>query len=332
MLWGQQGQGALVVIDRLGVGKLRGGQLAGAGEAGNGLGMLAGLFPVIGQQAHQLIGAVGEEPLHGLSHLAVKLAPLFFQQTVIGGLLGQLVFEYIFQFRQARALADHLLLHQSEQTRVQGLLCTGNFGQHAVEERAANDGGQLQHALGFELQAVNARHQHPLQRIGQLNFVHLARSLPQGGAFVVDNCSAVHERANDLFHVKGIAFSILLDLFAQVGRQMFYVQQITDQALTIRGRKRLQPEVGMVCGIALRGKLANMPAAMLKLRAHHGDQQQRRLDHQRHQALPQRQRSGVGPVHVFADDDQRRSASRLPDKCFYSLKSGRFERFAVQAL
>jgi len=83
---------------------------------------LSGLFPMVSQQAQPFIVSLREHLLQCQGHLLMEFATLFFQQAVIGSLLGQRMFEDVFQLRGARLLTDHLFIYKRIQVRIQSLL------------------------------------------------------------------------------------------------------------------------------------------------------------------------------------------------------------------
>ncbi len=326
----QKRQRPLVVVNGLLVGVGQPGLVASAQQVLGRLLRLLRPLPVIGQQAHLLLDSLREQPLQRLGHLPVVDAPFLLQQAVVGRLLGQVVLEDVLQLRQPRPLADHLLPLQGQQLPVQVALLPGNGRQHAIEKDPPDDGRHLQHPFGLLLQAVNARYEHPVQRIRNRDVSHVSRRLPATGGLVLHDGAIVNQRTDDLFHVEGVALGTPEYALFELRRQIFYPQQVAHKHFALGAGEGVQPQVDVAMRVVSRGGCPQPPGAMVPLRAEDANEQQWNAVGQGQQSLQQLDRGGVGPVQVLADENQRTVAGGTLNQGLHGAEGAGLELLTLQ--
>ncbi len=328
----QEAQRTLVEIDRLLMGVGDASLVARTQQVLGRLVRIFGPFPVVGQQAHLLLDLLGEQALQRLRHLPVKDPPLLLQQAVVGRLPRQLVLEDVLQLRDPRPLPDHLLVLERQQVFVQPALLVRNGCQHAVQEDAPDHRGHLQHPLRLLLQAVDARHQHPVQGVGDGNLGHLVGRRPAPGGLLLDDGTPIDQRTDDLLHVEGVALGAAQDALPERGGQFFDLQQIGHQCPTLGRREWIEHEVGVAFPVRVDCQFSEAPAAMLLQRAEDAHEQQGRSLGEGQQLPEEFDRSRVGPVQVFTDQDKRAFAGGALRQRLHRLEGIGFELRAVHVL
>ena len=137
-------QGLQIVVKRFARGRGFEGLLPGLDQGGLGLFQVFGPTVMVGQHTVKGVQLFGKHLFDRVRHFKVQRLAFLGQNGGIGRLLGQGMFEIVFQLLKALPLQYQLSFFQIGQTVVHILGRTRHFGQDTVEKIAADDGRHFQ--------------------------------------------------------------------------------------------------------------------------------------------------------------------------------------------
>jgi hypothetical protein len=129
-------------------------------------------------EERRVFGGLAEDVFEVASDLTVQPLALLTQDARVGRLLREGMLEDVLPFRPKRPLADELASQQIRQRSIQLGRLTGDRGQRAVLEEAADDRGLLQDGLGGARQAVDASGQDAPKRRRNLPVLCVSAEAP----------------------------------------------------------------------------------------------------------------------------------------------------------
>ena len=204
---------------------------------------LLGLGVVVGKQAVNVLEALGKEVLKRRADASVQLAAALAEDALVGRLLDEGVLEDVLELRVAGTLEHEFARLQTGERLVKSAVCLGHGREHTIEERTADDRGQAQDLLEVLVEAVDARHDHADQGVGQRDGCRpLGHAIAARGA-VAHEAAEVDETAHDLLDEEGVALRFGEDEVTESGREIVEVDQVAHEGRALLRREWLQRDI-----------------------------------------------------------------------------------------
>ena len=199
--------------------------------------VLEGLRPVLplGEVMRQLFVVLGQpigiELLDRGPDGAVQLPAPLLQQAVVGDVLDHGMLEDVGRFREKALLVDDLESLELLQEALERPAEAGDALQEPLEELPANDRSQLDGTLAVIAEAVESRHDDPLDRVGHADLGHsfdhaVAAVLPRQHPEVEEGlCHLLHEKRHAFSLVQQRRLELLGEL-VRAQHQASHVQRL----------------------------------------------------------------------------------------------------------
>ena len=258
---------------------------------------------VVGEEAVELLQAVGEKAFDGLGHTEVQSPSALKQDRLVGGLLHQGVLEDVLELRFAGLLPDELQGLERLQILVEGGFRLRQGVKDAVEEAPADDGRQTEHLFQLLVQAVDAGHDDALQGVRDADLRGPLGDLPPA-VLVGDETPEVDEGPDDLLHEQGVSLGPLIDGVSEAHGQVAQTHQVRHQGMGLLQGEGGEEELLVAIGVGLPGQVLEARRGGVRLRAPHQAEEDRGLLCQGEQVLEQTCRGVVQPVDVLEDEDE----------------------------
>ena len=243
-----------------------------------------GLPIVIGKAGRELGEAIGVEALERLARATVELAAPRREEGRLGDVLRQRVLERVRDLLAGRALGEELEPGELAEARIDRALAVPDRGQERRGELAPEDRGGLEHALVVLVEAIDARGQDAVHRVG-----HRERG----------PASLVADRPRQLLEEEGIALALVEDQLGEGIARRGRGQDRPDDREALVRRQPPQRDLGRERPIAPGRSIAGPIAA---------DQEHGRLG----QALGEEReallRRAIDPVEILDLEDERDAA------------------------
>ena len=326
------GFGLAEVLQRFGVGRHAAGLVTGLEEVLLRLVPVFGARVVVRQQAGEFFEPAFEECLDGLRHAAMDELARLGQHAAVGGFVHQSVLEDVFDLRHMLAFADELGMFEFGHARRQCVARGADDFEHAVEEAAANDRGQLQRLLHLFVEPVDARQDQALHGVGQVHLFDLFHQLPAVVARAAHQHTVGHQRADHFFDEEGVAFGLAQDLLAQRRGQLGRAHEVGHQrgALCVaQGRERDLAELRAAVRMC---QLADACGRAFGVGPRREERKQGLVLDQRQQVLGQFDRGLVGPMPVFEQHHHRLALRELFEQLAHAHEDLAPQPLAVEVL
>ena len=299
-------QGLLVVQQGLVVAGHAGRLLGGLQQEVQRLVPHLGAGVVQGEHARKLLRAAAvEQQLDAGCDLAMQAAAPCKEEAFVNRLLDQRVLEYVGKLGRRRVIGDQVGCLQPAEAFIQSVAVIDDRPQDAMEEAAANDGGNAQNAFEAVIETVDPGHDDTLDRIGNGD-VPMRRRRPLA-ALVADDGLRIDQGPDHLLQVERVAARLVEDHVARPADAVgIALQQRADQALALGCGQGLQGEFEEGVARQRRSpKFVEAPDPRL-LRASKGDDEQGAVRSDWKKVLDERRRRAVKPMHVVDDQNDRR--------------------------
>ena len=192
----------------------------------------------------------------------MQLAAALLQDALVGRLLNEGVLEDVLELGVAGALEHQLARLKAVEALVEFALRLRDRGQETVEEAAPDHRCQAQDLLEVLVEAVDARHDHPDQRVGQADGCRPLGDAIAARRAVAHEAAEIDEAAHDLLDEEGVALGLGEDEVAQPGREVIEADQVVDERLALCGRERLQRDLRRAFGVAVRASCCDRVSAV----------------------------------------------------------------------
>ena len=197
-----------------------------------------GAGEVIREHAVELLEACCEEPLDRLAGEGVQLPSALQQDALVGRVVDQRVLEDVLELGRARALTDEVEVPELGERDIEGLRFLREGAEQAVEERAADDRGELEHALDVVVEPIDVRDEQPLHGVRDRDPVEGIRRTPLATLLVEHDRAEIEEHADDLFDEEGIALCLFDYDRIHVRRDPTGGQQVARELFAVRTSER----------------------------------------------------------------------------------------------
>jgi hypothetical protein len=291
----QRAQRLLEERQRLAVGRPRH-RLAGRlAQVADRLEPQLGAQRVVGEALDVLGPPVRVERLQRVHDASVQVAALLLEQTRVDDVVGEGMSERVGEVRIEARRVEELRLLQLGQVAEE---LVGRHPGHRLQQRErqvlADDGARLEERLPLVGQPVDARGQHRLDAVGDLDAGEwLGEAI---GAAVADEHLVFDQRAHGFLDEERVAAGAL----DQHARQRLQLgcppQELLHQRLGAAGSQRGEPDLAGVGALAPRRPVIGAVA---------GQQEHARRRDLVHERVHQRRGLGVGRVEVLHDEQHR---------------------------
>src|SRR5579859_1420523 len=183
--------------------------------------------------------------------------------------------------------------------------------EHRDPELAADDRGDAQRALALRREAVDARKEETLQRVGDLHVRDLGGRDPAVVAAL--DRTAVDEHPDHLLHEERIALRLREDVLARLRWERLDVQEVPHERARLGPGEGIEADLDERVAEEVARPRDEAPALALAVEPGGRHDEQRQLVRERYDVEEQIDRRTVGPVEVLERDDHGTRRRERPD-------------------